>query len=100
MEYKQIPFIPSINMDSYGAASVFYRMLTGEEPYGVMKGVKEKKLPSVSEYGIEIPGRIEKQIMEILGKKNSKGIGILKFFQVLNVVLLVIATGLGIWIFL
>ena len=62
-------------------AAVFYRMLTGEEPYGVLNENMKRKLPSISEYGITVPKQMEKQIMKDLGESEKEEKGFLSFFH-------------------
>lgn len=86
-------------MDRYGAAAVYYRLLTGEVPTGASLRKKDKKkLPSISDYGIEVSGKTEKEILQILDCSGKRGLSALRIFQALNVLLLVTVIVLGIFI--
>ena len=79
--YKKAPFQKSADTDKFSMAAIFYRMITGEEPYGVLKETIKQKLPSVSDYGIAIPKQIEKQIMKDIGEDAKTEKGLLSFFH-------------------
>ena len=79
--YKKVPLHKTTETDQYSIASVFYRMITGEEPYGVLKENMKKKLPTVSEYKIIVPKQIEKQIMKVLGENEKTDRGYCVFFH-------------------
>ena len=79
--YRKVPLQKSTETDKYSMAAVFYRMLTGEEPYGVLNENMKRKLPSMSEYGITVPKQTEKQIMKDLGENEKEEKGFLSFFH-------------------
>lgn len=79
--YRKAPLRKSAETDKYSMAAVFYRMLTGEEPYGILNENKKLKLPSVSEYGIMIPKQTEKQIMKDLEEYEKTEKGFLSFLH-------------------
>lgn len=81
VSYKKIPIQKNTATDKYSMAAVFYRMVTGEEPYGVLKETIKQKLPSMSEYGITIPKQMEKQIMKDLGENEKAEKGFLSFLH-------------------
>lgn len=81
VSYKKIPLQRNINTDKYSMAAVFYRMITGEEPYGVLKETMKRRLPSASEYGIPVPKQIEKQMMKDLGEDEKTEKGFFSFFH-------------------
>lgn len=72
VEYMEPPLMPDLKIDRFQTASVFYRMITGEEPYGVLREEKKERLPSVWEYGVEIPDELDRKLMEVLGEKYKR----------------------------
>lgn len=72
VSYREPPVNPGPDIDRFQTASVFYRMITGEEPYGVLREEKKERLPSVWEYGIEIPEKLDQELMEALGEKYKR----------------------------
>lgn len=98
--YYRRPVVPDEEMDRYGAAAVYYRIITGEKPIGIYQREKGQVLPTISDYGIDIPGKTEKEILQILDYPNTKGLGILRFLQGLNAVLLIAVVVLGIFVFI
>lgn len=91
---------PHREMDDYSMAAVYYRLLSGEEPVGVYGLRNKERLPSISELGVEVPQKVEKEILRILTKAETKGTGLLRFLQGLNGVLAAAAVILGIVIVL
>ena len=79
--YKKVPLQKTAETDRYSMASVFYRMITGEEPYGVLKENMKRKLPPMSEYKITVPKQIEEQIMKDLGESEKTERRFLGFFH-------------------
>lgn len=80
--YKEVPLSLSEEIDEYSMAAVFYRLLSGEEPYGVMSPEMEEKLPFISEYGIAVSKQTEKEIMEKLRENNKSKKGFLSFLHI------------------
>lgn len=92
--YSDLPFELSDSIDEYSMSAVFFRLLSGEEPPAAVNRKRKEKLYSISEFGISVPASLEKKIMKGLGK--GEGNGILRFFQGLNAVLVLLSVVLGI----
>lgn len=102
--YYRQPVVKDMRLDQFGECAVYYRLLTGEAPAGASKRLKKAKLPSISDYGIEVPTNLEKQILKGLkesgGRKIQSGSRREKFFRILSIPLLLTAVILGAVIFL
>jgi serine/threonine protein kinase len=94
--FFKMPVRAEESLDDYGFYAVYYRLLTGEEPVGAFRRIKKDELPSISDYGLEVPAQLEKEILKGLGKAEKSGGGLLKFLQILNGCLVAAAVVLGI----
>ncbi len=53
---------PSPAMDIYAAGAVYYQMLTAEKPLGAMDRAAGQKLRPLSEFGVRLPGKLQKAL--------------------------------------
>ncbi|MDO4337670.1 MAG: protein kinase [Eubacteriales bacterium] len=97
-DYEKAFFTQNREMDTYSFCAVYYRLITGCAPVSALQRIKKEKLPSVSDYGVKISARTEKEIMEGLKNPDRSGKGMLRFLQILNVVLVITAAALGVLI--
>lgn len=63
----------SQDLDTYSVYAIYYRMLTGIEPVGVEKQLQRRKLPTLSELGVFIQQKEEKEIMQKLSIRQKRG---------------------------
>lgn len=98
--YSHSPVVPELSMDTYSENAVYYRLLTGEEPVSALRRLKKEKLPSIREYGIEVPLDVEKAVMEGMQARagGEKGLGFLRVLQGLHVLLLAAVVVMGVLI--